>query len=117
MVFKRAGVGVAASVAIVLGFGPQASAQQREETSIALPALTAFFTSTYVAADAGLWAKHGLDVKLNQITGIGAMNAVLSSSVDFSNSSGPSIIRSNIRGQKLVAIGSDLDVSASQLLE
>ena len=76
---------------------------------MALPALTAFFSSTYIAADAGLWAKHGLDVKLNQITGIGAMNAVLSSSVDFSNSSGPSIIRANIRGQKLVAIGSTLD--------
>lgn len=100
---------LAAGVAAVLGFAPPVGAQQKEETSLALPALTAFFASTYIAADAGLWDKHGLDVKLTQITGIGAMNAVLSSSVDFSNSSGPSIIRSNIRGQKLVAIGSTLD--------
>jgi NitT/TauT family transport system substrate-binding protein len=106
---NRAKIAGAASLALILGFGPPAQAQQREETSMALPALTAFFSSTYIAADAGLWAKHGLDVKLTQITGIGAINAVLSSSVDFSNSSGPSIIRSNIRGQKLVAIGSTLD--------
>jgi len=107
---------IAAAGVVVLGFGPQASAQQREETSMALPALTAFFASTYIAADAGFWTKHGLDVKLTQITGIGAMNAVLSSSVDFSNSSGPSIIRSNIRGQKLVAIGSTLDALPFELV-
>jgi len=116
MVKNRAKVIIAAAAAFVLGFGPPAAAQQREETSLALPALTAFFASTYIAADAGLWTKHGLDVKLTQITGIGAMNAVLSSSVDFSNSSGPSIIRSNIRGQKLVAIGSTLDALPFELV-
>jgi ABC-type nitrate/sulfonate/bicarbonate transport system substrate-binding protein len=109
-------VALAVSVATVLGFAPPSGAQQKEETSLALPALTAFFASTYIAADAGLWDKHGLDVKLTQITGIGAMNAVLSSSVDFSNSSGPSIIRSNIRGQKLVAIGSTLDALPFELV-
>jgi ABC-type nitrate/sulfonate/bicarbonate transport system substrate-binding protein len=113
---NRTGVALAAAVAAVLGFAPPAGAQQKEETSLALPALTAFFASTYIAADAGLWDKHGLDVKLTQITGIGAMNAVLSSSVDFSNSSGPSIIRSNIRGQKLVAIGSTLDALPFELV-
>jgi NitT/TauT family transport system substrate-binding protein len=112
----RVRAAIAAAGVVVLGFGPQAGAQQREETSMALPALTAFFASTYIAADAGFWTKHGLDVKLTQITGIGAMNAVLSSSVDFSNSSGPSIIRSNIRGQKLVAIGSTLDALPFELV-
>jgi len=113
---SRMMVPLAAAMAAVVGFGPQAGAQPREETSLALPALTAFFASTYIAADAGFWTKHGLDVKLTQITGIGAMNAVLSSSVDFSNSSGPSIIRSNIRGQKLVAIGSTLDALPFELV-
>ena len=112
----RTGVVLAAGVVAILGLAPPADAQQKEETSLALPALTAFFASTYIAADAGLWDKHGLDVKLTQITGIGSMNAVLSSSVDFSNSSGPSIIRSNIRGQKLVAIGSTLDALPFELV-
>jgi NitT/TauT family transport system substrate-binding protein len=113
---KRNTVALVAAVSVVLGFSPSARAQGHEETSLALPAVTAFFASTYIAKDAGFWDKHGLDVKLNQITGIGAMNAVLSSSVDFSNSSGPSIIRSNIRGQKLVAIGSTLDALPFELV-
>ena len=113
---NRTGLALAAAFAAVSSLAPAAGAQQKEETSLALPALTAFFASTYIAADAGFWVKHGLDVKLTQITGIGAMNAVLSSSVDFSNSSGPSIIRSNIRGQKLVAIGSTLDALPFELV-
>jgi ABC-type nitrate/sulfonate/bicarbonate transport system substrate-binding protein len=44
-------------------------------------------------------------VKLTQITGIGAMNAVLSKSVEFSISSTPTIIRANARGQKVMSIG------------
>jgi ABC-type nitrate/sulfonate/bicarbonate transport system substrate-binding protein len=43
-------------------------------------------------------------VKIVEIQGVGAMNAVLSKSADFSNSSGATIIRANIRGQKVVAI-------------
>jgi ABC-type nitrate/sulfonate/bicarbonate transport system substrate-binding protein len=112
----RTRVAFAAAFAAVLGCAPPTGAQTREETSLALPALTAFFSSTYVAADAGMWTKLGLDVKLTQITGMGAMNAVLSSSVDFSNSSGPSIIRSNVRGQKLLAIGSTLDALPFELV-
>ncbi len=97
----------AAMLTVAGAAGPAGAAE--EQVKIALPALTMFFAPTYIAEDAGFWKKHGLDVKLINITGIGAMNAVLSGSVEFSNSSGPSLIRANIRGQHLVAIGSTLD--------
>jgi NitT/TauT family transport system substrate-binding protein len=81
----------------------QARAQQ-EEATFAVPALTITFTPLYVASEAGLWKKNGLDVKEVFIVGMGSTNAVLAGSADFAISSGPTLIRSNIRGQKLVAI-------------
>jgi NitT/TauT family transport system substrate-binding protein len=77
---------------------------QEEKTSIALPALTITFTPVYVAKDAGIWQKEGLDVTLHDITGIGSTNAMLSGSVDFGVQSGPSLIRGNIRGQKMMGV-------------
>jgi ABC-type nitrate/sulfonate/bicarbonate transport system substrate-binding protein len=43
------------------------------------------------------------------IAGIGSMNAVLSKSADFSISSGLTIVRANIRGQKVVQIINTMD--------
>jgi ABC-type nitrate/sulfonate/bicarbonate transport system substrate-binding protein len=86
-----------------------AAAQQMEETSMTLPALTLGFSPTYIADELGFWTKRGLKVNMHSITGIGSMNAVLSGSVDFTNSSGPTVIRANIRGQKVLGIGSTYD--------
>jgi ABC-type nitrate/sulfonate/bicarbonate transport system substrate-binding protein len=86
-----------------------AATAQEEETSMTLPAQTLGFSPTYIADELGFWAKRGLKVKLHDITGIGSMNAVLAGSVDFTNSSGPTVIRANIRGQKVLGIGSTYD--------
>jgi ABC-type nitrate/sulfonate/bicarbonate transport system substrate-binding protein len=82
---------------------------QQEAATIALPALSLNFSPTYVAHDLGFWKDAGLDVKLTQIGGIGAMNAVLAKSVEFSCSSAATVIRANARGQKVVALGTALD--------
>ena len=75
-----------------------------DEAILALPALNLGFATSYVADGMGYWTKAGLKVKIVEISGVGAMNAVLSKSADFSNSSGATIIRANIRGQKNIAI-------------
>jgi NitT/TauT family transport system substrate-binding protein len=75
-----------------------------EKTSIALPALTMTFTPVYVAQDTGIWKKEGLDVAIHDIVGLGSTNAMLSGSVDFAVQSGPSLIRGNIRGQKMLGV-------------
>jgi NitT/TauT family transport system substrate-binding protein len=75
-----------------------------EETSLALPTLTVTFMPVYVAKDLGMWEKLGLDVTLHDITGMGATNAMLAGSVDFTVQSGESLIRGNMRGQKMQGI-------------
>ena len=82
-----------------------------ESTTLAIPAINLGFIARYVAEDEGFWKKQGLDVKIQHIQGIGSMNAVISGSVDFSMSSGPSITRANARGQQLVALATGIDES------
>ena len=75
-----------------------------EDVTLALPALNLGFATSYIAEGMGYWRDAGLNVRIVEITGVGAMNAVLSRSADFSNSSGATILRANIRGQKVVTI-------------
>ena len=97
--------------AMVFALLPLASADEAKHTALALPDTTLAFLGYYIAADNGLWAKQGLDVKEIEIRGVGAMNAVISGSVDFSLSSAPSITRAYVHGQKLVALAAMLDES------
>jgi NitT/TauT family transport system substrate-binding protein len=101
--------GVALGLALAASLPTAAPAQQMEETSMAMPVLSIAFAPTYVADELGFWTKRGLTVKLHDIVGIGSMNAMLAGSVDFTNSSGPTVIRAYIRGQKLLGIGSTGD--------
>jgi ABC-type nitrate/sulfonate/bicarbonate transport system substrate-binding protein len=75
-----------------------------DEVVLALPALNMGFATSYIAEDMGFWTKRDLKVKIVVISGIGAMNAVFSTSADFSNSSGQTIIRAKIRGRDVLTI-------------
>ena len=77
---------------------------QTEKTSLALPTLTVTFMPVYVAKDLGFWEKLGLEVSLHDITGMGSTNAMLAGSVDFTVHSGESLIRGNMRGQKMLGV-------------
>lgn len=80
-----------------------------EHTSLALPATAFIFSAAYIAQDAGIFKKEGLDVKQQVITGIGSANAVISGSVDFSFSSGVTLTRAVARHQPLIAIANTFD--------
>jgi NitT/TauT family transport system substrate-binding protein len=84
-------------------------AMAADDVVLALPATNLGFAPAYVADAKGYWAKSGLNVKMPVIAGIGSMNAVLSKSADFSISSGLTIVRANIRGQKVVQIINTMD--------
>jgi ABC-type nitrate/sulfonate/bicarbonate transport system substrate-binding protein len=84
---------------------------QTEKTSIALPAIALIFSSIYIAQDAGIFKQEGLEVKEQMITGIGAANAVISGSIDFSSSSGVTLTRAAARHQPLIAIAQTFDRS------
>jgi ABC-type nitrate/sulfonate/bicarbonate transport system substrate-binding protein len=62
------------------------------------------FLAEYVAEDQHLWEQQDLDVKVQFIAGVGAVNAVIAGSTDFSMSSGGSLTRAAAHGQNLLAI-------------
>jgi ABC-type nitrate/sulfonate/bicarbonate transport system substrate-binding protein len=96
-------------VAAAVLSGGSLHAQAPEETTLAVPALSLTFSSTFLAEELGLWDKEGLRVKISTVAGVGAANAVLAGSVDFSPVSSPTLVRADARGQKLFAIAQLLD--------
>src|ERR1700742_3914736 len=75
-----------------------------ESVTMANPVVSLSFSAGYVADALGLWAKHGLSVKTLEISGVGALNAVISGSADFAQPSGPSFTRAAAKGQRMLAI-------------
>jgi len=89
--------------------GPAGAAT--EHATVALPAIAAIFSSLYIAQDAGIYKKVGLDVKEQVIQGIGSANAVISGSIDFSSSSGVTLTRATARHQPVIGIANTYDRS------
>ena len=88
---------------------PGADAQAPEETTLAVPAFSLTFSSTFVAEELGLWEKEGLKVKISTVAGVGAANAVLAGSVDFALTTAATLVRGGARGQQLFAIAQLMD--------
>lgn len=86
-----------------------APAMAQQHTSLALPSITPGFTAIYVAQDRGFWKEQGLDVTVNQIAGVGTINAVIAGSIDFSGSTAGTLIRAAVRGQRMMAIANLTD--------
>jgi NitT/TauT family transport system substrate-binding protein len=112
---NRAVLGVLA-LAAALFVAPTLVFAEDEHTTLAIPGATVGFITRYIADDEGLWKKQGLDVKVLDIAGIGSMNAVISGSVDFSMSSGPSITRAMAKGQHLVALATAINESDEDIV-
>ena len=85
---------------------PRRSRRSRalQDIVIAMPNFTFTSTPNFVADELGLWAKHGLRVKIIQIAGVGATNAVIAGSADFVQAGGSTLTRAAARGQRLLAI-------------
>jgi len=93
---------VTALAAVTVAPAPARAAS--EQTSLAIPAYVVLFLAEYIAEDQHLWEQQELDVKVQFIAGVGAMNAVIAGSTDFSMSSGGSLTRAASHGQNLLAI-------------
>jgi len=107
------GIAVAGAVLAVPGCAARA---QTEQTILAIPAVSVLFLTEYIAEDSHLWEKQGFEVKAVDINGMGAINAVISNSVDFAMSAGPGITRAYARGQKLVALATAIDQSGQDIV-
>lgn len=87
-----------------------------QDITIALPALSLSFTMDYLAQDLGLFAKHGLRVKMIELPGVGAINALISGSADVAQPSASTLTRAAARGQRLLAIVETVDRPVVQIV-
>jgi ABC-type nitrate/sulfonate/bicarbonate transport system substrate-binding protein len=99
---KRSVVFAVAAAIFALGLSP-ARAAERDKVRLAYPSLIVNLAAEFLAEDL-FYKDEGLDVQSQEIAGVGAINAVISGSVDFSFSSGGSLTRAAAHGQKLLAI-------------
>jgi ABC-type nitrate/sulfonate/bicarbonate transport system substrate-binding protein len=104
-----------AATLIAAGIAPL-QAQPADEVILADPAFSMTFSAGYIASDLDLWAKHGIKVKTVAITGIGAINAVISGSAQFAQASASSFGRASARGQKLIAIATTIERPFAQIV-
>jgi NitT/TauT family transport system substrate-binding protein len=84
-------------------------AQEPIDIIIALPAPTLTFSAPFLAEDAGLYKKEGLNVSHRMLVGVAAVNAVISGSADFTVSTGPVFLRAAAQGQRLLAVANLID--------
>jgi ABC-type nitrate/sulfonate/bicarbonate transport system substrate-binding protein len=104
---KKTAAAALLSATLLTGGAPAKA--ETESAVLALPAVAIVFLSAYVAEDAHLWEKEGLNVKIQFVAGVGAFNAVVSGSADFSMSSGLTLNRAAAHGQRMVAIANTID--------
>jgi NitT/TauT family transport system substrate-binding protein len=97
----RSGLALATAAALV---SAPAKAADMEKATIAIPVESISFAPVYVAQSLDLWKKAGIDVSVKLVRGIGATNALIAKSVEFSNGSGATVIRGNVRHRGLIAI-------------
>jgi ABC-type nitrate/sulfonate/bicarbonate transport system substrate-binding protein len=95
---------VAGAALAALAFSGGTAKAQLQDVTMAMPSVSLSYAMAYIADAEGLWEKHGLRLKMLVITGVGATNATIAGSVDFSHGSGASLTRAVARGQKLIAI-------------
>ena len=108
-------IGLAATLATTQGRPARAQAKL-DDATMAVPVVGLAFSLGYLADDLDLWQKHGVRMKTVEISGIGAMNAVISGSTDFTQSSGSALTRAAARGQRLRAIVETLDRPSVQVV-
>jgi NitT/TauT family transport system substrate-binding protein len=104
---QRAAVAVwVTATALIPGTG---KADEPIDIIIALPSPTLTFSAPFLAEDAGLYKKEGLNVSHRMLVGVAAVNAVISGSADFTVSTGPVFLRAAAQGQRLLAVANLID--------
>jgi NitT/TauT family transport system substrate-binding protein len=101
----------AAALAVAMAVSPLAARADDKPIDVifVLPAPTLTFSAPFLAEDAGLYKKEGLNVTHRMLVGVEAVNAVIAGSADFTDSTGPVFLRANAKGQPLIAIANLVD--------
>jgi NitT/TauT family transport system substrate-binding protein len=87
---------------------------EKSEIVLAYPQPSGVFTPVFVAAEAGLFKKHGLNVKLQQLNPQSSVQAVISGSADMSVAAGD-LVNATLQGAKIKLVGSSMSQLVFQL--
>ncbi len=84
-----------------------AGALEKSEIVAAYPQPSGVFTPLFVASDAGLFKKYGLNVKLQQLNPQLSVQSVVSGSADMSVAAGD-LVNASLQGAKIKLVGSSM---------
>lgn len=76
-------IGTGAVVLLLLQFGSLAVAQETKKVRMAYSAFSVSFLNVFIARDAGIFKKHGLDIELIQMAGPLPVAALAAGEIDF----------------------------------
>ena len=105
MNFRRHVVAASTLAALGLAVLPSGRAQaQMMQATSAIPVYSLGFMMEFVAQDKKFYQANGVEMKTQEIAGLGTINALIAGSVDFAQPSGVSLTRAASRGQPLLAL-------------
>ena len=87
---------------------------EKTEIVLAYPQASGVFTPIFVAGEAGLFKKYGLNVKLQQLNPQSSVQAVVSGSADMSVAAGD-LVNAALQGAKIKLVGSSMSQLVFQL--
>jgi NitT/TauT family transport system substrate-binding protein len=87
---------------------------EKNEIVLAYPQPSGVFTPIFVAGEAGLFKKYGLNVKLQQLNPQSSVQAVVSGSADMSVAAGD-LVNASLQGAKIKLVGSSMSQLVFQL--
>ncbi len=87
---------------------------EKTEIVLAYPQPSGVFTPIFVAGEAGLFKKYGLNVKLQQLNPQSSVQAVVSGSADMSVAAGD-LVNASLQGAKIKLVGSSMSQLVFQL--
>lgn len=87
---------------------------EKTEIVLAYPQASGVFTPIFVASEAGLFKKYGLNVKLQQLNPQSSVQAVVSGSADMSVAAGD-LVNASLQGAKIKLVGSSMSQLVFQL--
>lgn len=91
-----------------------ASALEKTDIVLAYPQASGVFTPLFVASEAGLFKKYGLNVKLQQLNPQLSVQSVVSGSADLSVAAGD-LVNASLQGAKIKLVGSSMSQLVFQL--
>jgi NitT/TauT family transport system substrate-binding protein len=96
--------------------GPEAHAAEAERINVCYSSIAATSITTWVPYEAGIYKKHGLDVRIIYVAGAQAITTLISGDTQIVQGSGAAAALSRLSGSDLTVIGTTINVIPMSLV-